>query len=246
MERVTEPELMDDVEQARAYSEADFADPHQAVVTNFLARFPEFGAEERARGQLGHNAEGPCRDDGARDRVIRVIDLACGPADVTTRLARALPHATFVGVDGAAAMIALGRDRVARAGLADRVAFECRLLPDPTLRDLGPFDAAVCSGALHHFHDPLVVWHTLRDVGGRGTCILVQDLTRPDSTDAAHALVDRYAGDEPEILRRDYFHSLCAAFTLAEIRAQLCAVGFEHFDVDAVSDRHVVVSGRVR
>ena len=221
MERVTEPELMDEVEQALAYSEADFSDSHQAVVAHFTERFPDFG-------------------DG------RVIDLACGPADVTTRLARAFPDATFLGVDGAAAMIVLGRERVAREELADRITLECRFLPDPSLRALGPFDAAVCTGALHHFHDPMVLWNAFREVAGDGTRVLVQDLTRPESSDAAHALVEKYAAGEPEILRRDYYHSLLAAFTPAEIRDQLHAVGFEHFAIDMVSDRHVVVSGRTR
>ena len=171
MERVTEPELMDEADQARAYSEADFADSHQAVVAHFTERFPDFGTLVGAR----------------------VIDLACGPADVTTRLARAFPDATFLGVDGADAMIALGRERIARDGLADRITLECRFLPDPSLRALGPFDAAVCTGALHHFHDPMVLWNTIRDVAGPGTRVLVQDLTRPDSPTAAQALVDRYA-----------------------------------------------------
>jgi ubiquinone/menaquinone biosynthesis C-methylase UbiE len=224
MERVTEPELMDEADQARAYSEADFADSHQAVVEHFTERFPDFAACAGAR----------------------VIDLACGPADVTTRLARAFPDATFLGVDGAAAMIALGRERIARDGLVERVTLECRFMPDSALRSLGPFDAAVCTGALHHFHDPMVLWETIRDVAGAGTRVLIQDLTRPDSLPAAQALVDRYAAGEPDVLRRDYYQSLLAAFTLDEIRTQLRAVGFEQFAVDAVSDRHVVVGGTVR
>jgi ubiquinone/menaquinone biosynthesis C-methylase UbiE len=224
VERVTEPELMDEADQARAYSEADFSDSHQAVVTHFAERFPEFDSVADAR----------------------VIDLACGPADVTTRLARAFPRATFIGVDGAEAMITLGRERIARDGFADRITLARHFLPDPTLRALGPFDAAVCTGALHHFHDPMVLWNTIRDVSAPGMRVLVQDLTRPESEAAAQALVDRYAAGEPEILRHDYFHSLRAAFTLDEIRDQLRAVGCDHFAVDAVSDRHVVVSGQVR
>jgi hypothetical protein len=104
----------------------------------------------------------------------------------------------------------------------------------------------VCTGALHHFHDPMVLWNTIREVATDGTRVLVQDLTRPASERAARALVDRYAAGEPEILRRDYFQSLLAAFTLAEIRDQLGTVGFAHFAVDSVSDRHVIVSGRIR
>jgi cyclopropane fatty-acyl-phospholipid synthase-like methyltransferase len=223
VERVTEPELMDETDQALAYSEADFSDSHQAVVEHFTERFGDFGALDEAR----------------------VMDLACGPADVTTRLARAFPDATFLGVDGAEAMIVLGRERVAREGLADRITLARHFLPDPMLRALGPYDAVVCTGALHHFHDPMVLWNTIRDVSGEGARVLVQDLTRPKSENAARALVDRYAAGEPEILRRDYFQSLLAAFTPEEIRDQLRAVGFQHFTVDIVSDRHVVVTGRV-
>jgi hypothetical protein len=104
----------------------------------------------------------------------------------------------------------------------------------------------VCTGALHHFHDPMVLWSCIRDVAGDGGRVLVQDLIRPASRDAARALVDRYAEGEPEILRRDYFQSLLAAFTLDEIRDQLHRVGFEGFAVDQVTDRHVVVTGRTR
>jgi cyclopropane fatty-acyl-phospholipid synthase-like methyltransferase len=221
LERVTEPELMDGPDQARAYSEADFSDSHQAVVEHFTERFADF-------------------------RSGRVLDIACGPADVTTRLARAFPDATFLGVDGSEAMIALGHERVSRGGFADRIDLELRVLPDPTLHGLGPYDVVVCTGALHHFHDPMVLWGTIRDVAGSGTRVLLQDLTRPESQAAAHTLVERHAGGESEILRRDYFRSLLAAFTPREIRDQLRAVGFDGFAVERVSDRHVVVSGRVR
>ena len=66
----------------------------------------------------------------------------------------------------------------------------------------------------------------------------------PDSDVAQQrALVDRYAAGEPGgRCGRDYFQSLRAAFTLDEIRDQLHAVGLDHFAVDAVSDRHVVVA----
>lgn len=45
---------------------------------------------------------------------------------------------------------------------------------------------------------------------------------------------------EPAQLRADFLASLGAAFTVAEIRAQ---VG-DRFTVEAVSDRHLVVTGR--
>jgi hypothetical protein len=41
MQRVPEPELMDEFEQARAYAFADFAEPNQLFVDAYAARFPD-------------------------------------------------------------------------------------------------------------------------------------------------------------------------------------------------------------
>jgi len=41
MDRVLEPELMNDPEQVLAYSNADFAQAHQTIVDNFAQIFPE-------------------------------------------------------------------------------------------------------------------------------------------------------------------------------------------------------------
>ncbi len=51
------------------------------------------------------------------------------------------------------------------------------------------------------------------------------DLFRPESREAAWAIVEKYSGHEPEVLKRDFFHSLCAAFEPGEVRAQLDACG---------------------
>ncbi len=79
MRRVPEPELMEDEPQARAYSEADFAEPHSMFVR--LCR----------EAWAGHEIRG------------RMLDLGCGPADVTVRLAKAFPALAIDGVDGSAA-----------------------------------------------------------------------------------------------------------------------------------------------
>lgn len=217
MQRVTEPELMVDDDQALAYAAADFAESHEAAVTRFGAAFPDF------RGG-------------------RVLDLACGPADVTIRFARAYPDATFVGLEGSPPMLALGSQRVAREGLAGRITFEHRVLPDPDLGELGEFDAVVSTSSLHHFHDPSVLWSAMRAAGAPGAAVFVQDLMRPESPEDAQALVDRYSPDEPDVLRRDFFNSLRAAFTPDEVRAQLESAGFTRFTVEPVTDRHLIAT----
>ncbi|HWR89569.1 MAG TPA: hypothetical protein VN260_04885 [Dissulfurispiraceae bacterium] len=68
-------------------------------------------------------------------------------------------------------------------------------------------------------------------------------LMRPRSQDQAQLLVETYSRDEPEILKRDFFNSLCAAFTPDEVREQLNAAALDHFSVQSVSDRHLIICG---
>lgn len=221
MNRLTEPELMVDDDQALAYSEADFAESHQAAVTRFGAAFPAFASG-------------------------RMLDLACGPADITVRFARAYPDVTIVGLEGSAAMLALGVQRVRREGYDAQIAFVHRVLPDRDLAALGEFDAVVCTNSLHHFHEAAVLWESIRGTAAAGACVFVQDLMRPESPAAAQALIDQYALGEPEVLRRDFYNSLCAAFTPAEIEQQLASAGFDAFAVEPVTDRHLMITGRAR
>jgi hypothetical protein len=57
--------------------------------------------------------------------------------------------------------------------------------------------------------------------------------------------VDEYAGTEPEILKRDFFNSLLAAFRPEEIMEQLAQAGLAPFRVEAVGDRHIIVYGNM-
>ncbi len=98
---------------------------------------------------------------------------------------------------------------------------------------------------LNHFHDPQVLWRAVREVARPGALVLVMDLVRPPSPLWAESLVVTYAGDEPELLTRDFRDSIFAAFEPAEVRAQLVEAGLEYLEVAVVSDRHLVVSGRL-
>ena len=50
---------------------------------------------------------------------------------------------------------------------------------------------------------------------------------------------------EPEVLKRDFFHSLCAAFTLDEVRTQVTRAGLDRLRCEMSSDRHCAVWGEL-
>ncbi len=213
--RTPEPELMDDAAQALAYANADFATPHEAFVDRFVVRF-------------GH-VSGIC------------LDIGCGPADVVVRLARRCPHLVIDGIDGAEAMLALGRERIARERMQNRVRLYRAFLPgDPLPRTA--VDVISSNSILHHLHEPQALWTTVRKAARPGTKVFIMDLMRPASATLVDHFVEHYCGNEPAILKHDFGASLHAAFTVSEVRDQLQAAGLA-LDVEAVSDRHLVVSG---
>jgi len=217
IERIPEPELMDDPDQARAYAGADFSEPHQAFVERFAQFFP-------------------------RHRPRRVLDLGCGAADVTIRFARAHPGCELTGVDGAPAMLALARDAITRARLDHRVHLREVRLPDKTLARHA-FDTLISNSLLHHLADPRVLWHAVADCAEPGATVFIMDLRRPDTREQAGRLVQEYSGNEPEVLRRDFFNSLLAAYRPEEIAVQLARANLSCLLVETVGDRHVVVHG---
>ena len=219
MNRVLEPELMTDPEQAEAYAAADFATVNQGFVDRFRALFPAF-----ARGRL--------------------VDLGCGPADIPIRFCRALPAVTVTGVDGSEAMLAPGRRAVGAAGLAGRVELVRARLPGLG-RAPGGFHAVVSNSLLHHMPHPDVFWSEVARLGRAGAPALVMDLHRPESSERAREIVETYSAGEPEVLKRDFFHSLRAAFTLAEVRSQLARAGLDRLRCEMVSDRHWVAWGQL-
>ena len=216
MDRTLEPELMDDPEQALIYARADFEQENQGFVDRFREYFPDFSE--------GH-----------------VFDLGCGPGDIPIRFAREFPSCRITGVDASAPMVRLAEAAVQQAGLSDRITFRCERFQD--LAGVSVADAAISNSLVHHVRNPLQFWHTLRLVVKPGSPVLVMDLLRPDSPEEAQTIVDRYAAQEPEILRRDFYHSLLAAFTEDEVAAQLAEMNLSRLMVDVPDDRHWVVGG---
>lgn len=215
MDRVLEPELMDDERQSLAYAKADFSTSNQFFVDGVIREFPT--------------------------HLERALDIGCGPGDVVIRLARAMPHLRITAIDGSGPMMALARDAVSAAGLSNRVTLVQGYFPGVALES-ADFDAVLSKDLLHHLPDPLVLWKEIKRLARAGGAVYVMDLVRPETSDAARRIVDAVAAQEDPILREDFYNSLCAAFTPEEVRAQLISAGLA-LGVSQVSDRHMIIRG---
>ena len=218
MKRVLEPEVMDDPEQVLAYAQADFEAENQGFVDQFFTLYPDL--------------ENP-----------HIVDLGCGPGDIPIRVARRHATCRVTGIDASQPMIAYAEQAVQKAGFQDRIQFLCQRFQDVNLSS--PADAMISNSLVHHVPNPLRFWYSLKTLLKPGGRVLVMDLLRPESPEAAQTIVDEQAASEPERLRKDFFHSLLAAFTEDEVAAHLAELNLSRLMVDVPDDRHWIVYGQV-
>lgn len=220
MKRVLEPELMNERQQAEAYAASDFTEPHEAFVRRFSETFPDF--------EGGY-----------------VADLCCGPADPTIRFARRYPKAHIVGYDGAESMLALANKAIQEAGLSARITLKRRVLSILRI-DEPVYDVVLCNGSMHHLPNSKILWQSVRSLAKPGTIVFVMDLTRPATTEDAEMMVQQCTKPtDPALMKRDFYNSLLAAFRPEEIRVELDAAGLNHFHVETVTHRHMMIYGRL-
>jgi trans-aconitate 2-methyltransferase len=220
MERICEPELMEDPLQVRAYADADFSRSDRAMVQRLLQQHgPELGTA--------------------------ILDIGCGPGNITFLLADHCPAATVLGVDGSAPMLAIAEARrLVDAGWRYSVRFHHECLPFASLAGQR-FATLVSNSLLHHLHDPQVLWRALPALAAPDACVYLQDLRRPADEVELERLAARHGDALDPRVRTDYLHSLRAAFTPAEVAAQLTEAGLEALTVSALDDQYLVVEGRL-
>ena len=218
MERCLEKEIMDGQEQVRAYAQANFSKENAWFVNQFLGTFPEF-------------------------REGLVLDLGCGPADISIRLARSCPGFNIVGVDASAPMLTLAQEAIHEANYSERIRVVCERIQDVVLEERA--DAIISNSLVHHVPNPFQFWHAIKQLAKPGAPVLVMDLRRPESTEEAQALVDHHASGESEQLRLDFYNSLLAAFSEDEVAAHLAEMNFSRLLIDVPDDRHWIVAGYV-
>src|ERR1700720_1963620 len=158
VKRAAEEELMDLPLHAQAYANADFSQPNSKFVTLFSEKFPAFNGQH-------------------------IIDLGCGPADITIRRAGQYPQARVVGLDGADAMLEIARKTILRhTSLANQVDIrKWHIGREENPLGSESFHAVVSNSLLHHMHDPLDLWRAIRACAAPGAAVLVMDVIRPQS-----------------------------------------------------------------
>lgn len=226
--RVLEPEVMDTAEEARDYDAMD----HGAVNARFCEDFLTF-ANVGGRQALGRHTT-------------RIVDFGTGTALIPVELCKRAGGFVVVAIDLAQQMLDLGRENVARAGLADRILLE-RVDAKGTPYEDGAFGATISNSIIHHIPEPARCLAEMWRVTAKGGLLFVRDLHRPDGDAEVDRLVALYGGESPadpaqvpsyENQRALFRASLCAALTVPEVAAMVAPLGIPATAVKMTSDRH--------
>ncbi|MDE5660167.1 MAG: bifunctional demethylmenaquinone methyltransferase/2-methoxy-6-polyprenyl-1,4-benzoquinol methylase UbiE [Muribaculaceae bacterium] len=114
------------------------------------------------------------RRDNPRD----ILDVATGTGDLAIELARRLPQARVTGVDLSSGMIAVGREKIARAGLGERVSLSVADCLDLPFADAS-FDCITVAYGVRNFANLEAGYREMRRVLRPGGTICVIELSTP-------------------------------------------------------------------
>lgn len=107
-----------------------------------------------------------------------ILDVATGTGDLAIELAGRLPLARITGIDLSSGMIAVGREKIARAGLSDRVRLDvadCLALPFAD----ASFDCITVAYGVRNFADIEGGYREMRRVLRPGGRLCVIELSTP-------------------------------------------------------------------
>ena len=227
MKRIPEPELMEIPSQVKAYADADFSRSDSMVVK---------GLEKylKKSGKILNNND-------------LILDVACGPGNISERIAKNWPFVKVVGIDGSKEMLKYAEKRLCE-GFTHNLSYKFIDINSIAIgENLFPLkaDVLVSNSALHHFHDPYSFWDALKKLGKNKCIHFHRDLIRPVSIEKAYEIKEKHLSSSPEILKKDFFASLRASFTVDEVNHQLVNAGLSQLEVFQVDELYFEIIGSI-
>jgi len=210
MKRILEPEVMDTIEDAKAYDAMDFLE----VNTAFVDRLIDLGVAD------GH-----------------FLDLGTGTARIPIILAKRVPNIQITAIDLSSNMLNIGQEHVNKAKLTDRISLEKADAKNLPYKDQS-FDGVFSNSIIHHIPNPSSVILEIERVLKPQGLLYIQDLLRLESTMAIEKIVDTYAREDTPYQRKLFLDSLFAALTTDEVETMISKTGVTNAKVFQTSDRH--------
>lgn len=155
----------------------------------------------------------------------QVLEIGIGPARIATKLVTYNPKFSIIGIDLSKNMLKLAGENLKGAGIEShkvrRIRADAKILPFKT----GSFDLVISHNMLHHLPDPSPMLKEVERVVKPEGGILIRDIVRPYNRLLAWLYSHLFGLNYTKNMRRLYYESMLAAFTMKEIKTLYDSTG---------------------
>ena len=231
MERIPEPELMEEKEQVISYDEADFSEGEVNLIN-----------------QINHYLLKKNISLGEKDLI---VDLGCGPGNISEKLAIKWPNTEVVGIDGSKEMILraeYNKSISTNQKKLKNLRYICSDIKDIKSNNFllkKRISLLVSNSLIHHITHLEDFFDTIRSLSSNATVNFHKDLKRPLDENSALELKAECSNKYNEILTNDYYASLRASYTLKELKNFTLENDLSSLDVFEEGDNYLIVYGNV-
>ena len=231
MERIPEPELMKKKEQVISYDEADFSEGEFNLVN-----------------QISHYL---LRKKISLNEKDLIVDLGCGPGNISEKLAIKWPNTEVVGIDGSKEMILRAENNKEisknKRNLKN-LRYICSDIKDIKLTDFllkKEISLLVSNSLIHHITHLEDFFNTIRSLSSNSTVNFHKDLKRPLDEKTALELKSQCSTKYNKILTNDYYASLKASYTFKELKNFTLDNDLSSLEVFEDGENYLIVYGNV-
>ena len=231
MERIPEPELMEKKEQVISYDEADFSEGEITLIN-----------------QINHYLLEKNISLSEKDLI---VDLGCGPGNISEKLAIKWPNTEVVGIDGSKEMILRAEHNKEISNNQKNLKnlrYVCADIKDIKSTNFllnKKISLLVSNSLIHHITHLEDFFKTIRSLSSNSTVNFHKDLKRPLDEKCALELKEQCAIEYNEILTNDYYASLKASYTFKELKNFTLENDLSSLDVFEEGENYLIVYGNV-
>ena len=231
MERTVEPELMESPEQVISYAEADFSEGENNLINQINYYL--------IKNNLNFNKQE------------LIVDLGCGPGNISEKLSIEWPNANVIGIDGSKEMIRiaeLNKKKSSNFSRLKNLHYICADIKDLIASDISlekNISLLVSNSLIHHITYLEEFFNCIKRLSSNLTINFHKDLKRPNNEKLALKLKEKCAEKYNEILTKDYYASLKASYTSKEIKNYIFKNKLFSLEVFEEGDQYLVIYGKV-
>ena len=231
MERVPEPELMEEKKQVISYDEADFSEGEVNLIN-----------------QINYYLLRKNISLGEKDLI---VDLGCGPGNISEKLAIKWPNTEVIGIDGS-------KEMILRAEYNKNISTNQKKLKNlryicSDIREIKSkkfllnkkISLLVSNSLIHHITNLKDFFNTIKSLSSNITVNFHKDLKRPLDENSARELKVQCSRKYNKTLTDDYYASLKASYTFKELQNFALENALSSLEVFEDGDNYLIVYGNV-